>query len=62
MQETPHREIMIKANELKTLIDKHGLSVVSSVNLKSLQEYCEYIAEACEEHRNTNDLWPEVGP
>lgn len=56
MQETPHREIMIKANELKTLIDKYGLSVVSFINLKSLQEYCEYIAEACEEHRNTNDL------
>jgi len=58
MRETPHHKIMIKANELKTLIDKYGLSTVSSINLKTLQEYCEYIAEACEEQRNTtnNDL------
>tara|TARA_Y100001938_G_C7960188_1_gene363898 strand:+ start:472 stop:642 length:171 start_codon:yes stop_codon:yes gene_type:complete len=56
MKEAPHHEIMIKANELKTLIDKHGLSVISSINLKSLQEYCEYIAEACEEHQSNNDI------
>jgi hypothetical protein len=57
MRETPHHEIMIKANQLKTLIDKYGISTVSPINLKSLQTYCEYIAEACEEQRNkTNDL------
>jgi hypothetical protein len=57
MEETSHHKIMVKANELKQMIDKYGLSTVSSINLKTLQEYCEYIAEACEEQRNkTNDL------
>jgi len=51
MQETPEHAIMCKANELKTLIDKYDLSTTSFANLKSLQEYCEYIAETCEEHR-----------
>lgn len=57
MKETPHHKIMVKANEFKQMIDTYGLSTVSSINLKTLQEYCEYIVEACEEQRNkTNDL------
>lgn len=54
MPETPQHQIMTKANELKTLIDKYDLSTTSVANLKSLQEYCEYIIENCEEHRTTN--------
>jgi|TARA_R110000772_G_scaffold200040_2_gene310577 hypothetical protein len=58
MQETPQHQIMTKANELKTLIDKYDLSTTSVVNLKSLQEYCEYIASTCEEYRTPkhNDI------
>jgi len=57
MRETSHHKIMVKANELKQMIDTYGISTVSSINLKTLQEYCEYIAEVCEEQRNkTNDL------
>lgn len=57
MRETSHHKIMVKANELKQMIDTYGISTISSINLKTLQEYCEYIAEICEEHRSkTNDL------
>jgi len=39
----PAHEIMIKANELKVLLDRHGIEVVSRVNRIHIKEYFEII-------------------
>ena len=39
----PAHEIMTKANELKVLLDKHGIEVVSRVNRLHIKEYLEII-------------------